>query len=152
MEDDGEGQVTRTVQVQPSQFTRLDTRAKEYLKQVQDLVNSPNTQLVLRNSILTLLEVEDRDFTLDSVLRLLTDDNYRGDIVRRLKKKTPEYWSEKWNSSWNKDLPPIMSRVQEQISKRNSLIAFWTDEYETLALDMKAVAVQVFKSWRDKEK
>ncbi len=104
---------------------------------MQDVIDSPKSLLIVRNAILTLLEVPGERFSREKVGQLLRDDNYRAELVRNLNEQTPEYWSSQWDASWRKDKEPLLSTAQEQITKRGSLIEFWTKEWPTIGEDVK---------------
>ena len=109
----------------------IEAKLQAHLGALGDKVDSPKTLLILRNSVLMLLEVGD-EVDNQSLILLIADREYRKGVVNRLTTNTPNYWDQTWNSSWTKEIEPLYSRAQQRITRRRSLISFWTKEWDTL--------------------
>jgi hypothetical protein len=143
LEKHGREQIAQTAQINSSSF-QVSNKAKECMRLFQDIIDSPKTLLIVRNAILTLLETSEEEVNRDTVGQLLRDNNYRAQVVGKLKDQTPDYWSEQWDVSWHKDKEPLLSAGQERITRRASLIEFWTEEWGTISEDVKAHLTKAF--------
>jgi hypothetical protein len=112
----------------------------EAMRPFGDYITSPQTRLIIRNAVQTILELGYRTPSPANVSRLLTDDDFRSHIVTELTTKTPEVWSDEWKALWSKDAEPLLSRAQEKVVARASLIRFWSEEWEKLPGEAKLSA------------
>jgi hypothetical protein len=111
------------------------------LSELGDEIFSPKALLIVRNATLTLLEVTGAANP-EATFLLVADQQYRQGIVNKLVAETPSYWDETWKAAWTKEIEPLYSRLQQRITRRRSLISFWTKEWDTLPPDqVKKVAV-----------
>jgi hypothetical protein len=104
----------------------------QHLRSLSDIVDSPRQQLILRNIILTLLELPEHEFTIEKAHALATQDQTRTEVIEKLKEGTPQYWSNDWNQLWKKDADPLLSMSQQRIASRTKLITFWSGEWATI--------------------
>ena len=143
MEKHGREQVAQTSQALLLSSVQLSNKAKEYMRSFHYLIDSPKFLLIVRNATLTLLEISEQEISRDKIGQFLRDDNYRAEVVGMLREQTPAYWSEQWDASWHKDREPLLSAVQERITRRASLLEFWTTEWRTISEDVKAHLTKV---------
>ncbi len=104
----------------------------DHLSVIENSINSPRLMSIMRNAILTLLETPNQAFSWKAVRTLLTDDEFRGSVVKRLKQVTPTFWLEGWNDLCKESENPSLSRGQPRIVKRHSLIVYWTEEWDAV--------------------
>jgi hypothetical protein len=104
------------------------------LSEIGNQIFSPKTLLIVRNATLTLLEVTG-DATPEATFLLVADEQYRQGVVDKLVTETPNYWDDAWKAAWTKEMEPLYSRLQQRITRRRSLISFWTKEWDTLPPD-----------------
>ena len=123
----------------------LSSRLTAAMACFQDTLDSPRTQLILRNAALTLLELPGHEFSVKLVYDLLTDDGQRSRAVKTLSEETPQYWSKEWDSLWRKDVDPLLSISQQRIAKRNSLLVFWSREWDQIPAGPKAHMVRMLE-------
>lgn len=123
----------------------LNSRLGAAMAPFQDAPGSPLTHMILRNSILMLLELPEHVASVQLVYELLTDAQFRNDAVKRLGETTPQYWSEGWDSLWRKDIDPLLSVTQQRVAKRNSILAFWSKEWGDVHSGAKTQAVKILE-------
>ncbi len=110
----------------------LAKKLSRAMHSMQELIDSPKTHFILRNTALTLLELPDHSFDLERAYLLLTNNSAREKIVRELLENTPEIWSETWNSLRLKETDPLYTAAQQHCVTRVQLARFWTKEWETI--------------------
>jgi hypothetical protein len=110
-----------------------------------DAIDSPRTHLILRNAVLTLLELPGEDFSIRKVYELLTDDRFRSSVISRLGETTPPCWSEEWSLLWRKDADPLLSISQQRIVRLTGLLTFWTKEWGEIQYDIKRHIAEMLK-------
>jgi RNA polymerase-interacting CarD/CdnL/TRCF family regulator len=115
----------------------------DHLDVVADAVDSPKFLLIIRNAVHTLLETPGQDFSWKSVHELLSDEKFRSNVVSKLKEVTPDLWREEWDKMWKVEEDPLFSKAQQRIVKRQSLIVFWTEEWDTLPTKEKMHVAEV---------
>lgn len=155
MEDDEERGVTKQETVVASQKQlpmvdylpedELNSRLRAAMTTFQYALDSPRTQMILRNSILILLELPEHTVNAQLIYKLLTDEQFRKEAIKRLSETTPHYWSEDWNSLWRKDIDPLLSIAQQRVAKRNSIITFWSKEWDEIPSDVKRHVVKMLE-------
>lgn len=119
----------------------IEKKLQTNLRRFRDRIDSPKTLLIIRNAVLTLLEVGDE--VEDQMLSyLLADKDYRDGVVNRLSSQTPEYWDESWSKAWVKEIEPLYSKAQQRIARRRSLLSFWTKEWDTLPAEQVKHALE----------
>jgi len=128
MENNGNREVSSYPPIKQSDET-LNQELENNLAQIRDAIDSPKTLLIMRNAVLTLLETPNQPFNWKAVHALLTQDDFRADIVNKLKQVTPKFWREEWDSLWKVDEDPLFSMAHQRIVRRYSLIVYWTEEW-----------------------
>lgn len=146
MENDGKGRVN-SVSLERISET-LEQEAKRTLALVSDSIDSPKVFYALRNAVLTLLQIPDQPFNWGNVYTLFTQDAYRASIIKRLKELTPAFWSEQWDSLWTVEVDPLFAMRQQYIVRRQSLIVYWSEEWEQIPEEVKTHAVDIVKGLR----
>jgi hypothetical protein len=122
---------------------QLNQEMLDHLDVVADAVDSPKFLLIIRNAVHTLLETPGQDFSWKSVHELLSDEKFRSNVVSKLKEVTPDLWREEWDKMWKVEEDPLFSKAQQRIVKRQSLIVFWTEEWDTLPTKEKMHVAEV---------
>lgn len=122
---------------------QLNQEMLDHLDVVADAVDSPKFLLIIRNAVHTLLETPDQDFSWKAVHDLLTDEKFRSNVVGKLKEVTPKFWRDEWDKLWEINEDPLFSKAQQRIVKRQSLIVFWTEEWDTLPKKEKVHVAEV---------
>jgi hypothetical protein len=135
------GQLTTAERLQSQRRKSPSAEIAEAMRPFGDYITSPQTRLIIRNAVQTLLELGYRTPSPANVSRLLSDDDFRSHIISELTAKTPEVWSDEWKALWKKDADPLLSRAQEKVVTRASLIRFWSEEWERLSSEAKLSAV-----------
>lgn len=88
---------------------------------------------ILRNSILTLLEQEKS--TLADIPRLLTDDEYRNNCIKRLdSKQLKSFWEEQFPKYSKGDILPVLSKI-ESFMMSPALRKILVENNQQLSLD-----------------
>lgn len=76
----------------------------------------PRLEYILRNSLLTLAEIEDS--TLADVLKLLTNKKYRGDIVGKIKDETlKSFWKDEFDKMPGRLQKEAISPIQNKVGQ-----------------------------------
>lgn len=143
MENDGGRGITKAPELR--QEAELNRRLSTIMDSLTDVIDSPQTHLILRNAALTLLEIQGEDFSIRKIYELLTDDRFRSSIVSMLAKMTPPYWSEEWSLLWRKDADPLFSASQQRIVRLTGLLTFWTKEWGEIPYDIKRHVAEMLK-------
>ena len=107
----------------------LARKTNEHLGLFVNIIDCPRDQLILRNAIMTLLELPEHKFSVGGVYSLLTKEEVRASAARKLSEGIPGYWSKDWDLLWKKDVDPLMSVEQQQITSRTRLVNFWSKEW-----------------------
>jgi hypothetical protein len=133
----------------------IEKEVQSEFRRISESVDSPKALLIIRNALLTALELNELELpeqgnnqTLDlsALWSLLTNSEYRQRIVERLISTTPNFWDESWDQAWSKDAEPLYSERQQRIVRRRSLISFWTKEWQSLPKEQVEHAIQVVDS------
>jgi len=125
---------------------QLNEDLLDHLAVVRNAVDSPSLLLIMRNAILTLLETPNQSFNWKAIHALLTDDEFRGRVVNKLKQATPTFWIEGWDELCKIDENPVSSKAQPRIVKRHSLIVYWTEEWKAIPKNERNRAAQIIES------
>ncbi len=104
---------------------------------LKELIDSPKTQFILRNTVLTLLELPDYKFDVKLAFALVTDIEARREAAAKLTEMTPKPWSDTWNSSWSKDAEPNYCKLQQCSMRRLALAEFWSKEWEDIPVETR---------------
>lgn len=123
----------------------IDTRLRQFMEALANIVDSPKALLILRNAALTLLELPEHTLDVEKVCELLTDDQVRAGVIKKLSEETPPYWSEQWNSLWEKDVDPLLSESQQRIVRRISLVTFWSKEWDGIPAEVRSHVAEAAK-------
>jgi hypothetical protein len=115
----------------------INEKLRKHLSSLGDIVYSPQEQLILRNIILTLLELPEHQFKLEKACDLASEDQAQARAVELLKQETPQYWSSDWNLLWKKDADPLLSFSQQRATSRARLVTFWESEWNTIPIDVR---------------
>jgi len=124
----------------------LNQELENHLAPIKDVIDTPRTLLIMRNAILTLLETPDQPFSWKSVHALLTQDEFRADVVNKLEGATPKFWREDWDSLWKVDEDPLFSKAQQRIVIRQSLIVYWTQEWSHTPKEERMHAAKIVEA------
>lgn len=131
----------------------LNERVHRDLMSLGDIIDSPQEQLILRNIILTLLELTE-EFTIKRAYDLVSEDQAKGRVIELLSQGTPQYWSSDWNLLWKKDEEPLLSFSQQRATSRARLVTFWQSEWTTISLEIRnhvAGALKAMMSEKERE-
>jgi hypothetical protein len=139
----------------------MERELRARLRAVRDKIDSPKTLFILKNALLTELELYGAESG-SSLKRgcktqysgsgaifvecLLSDAQFREKVVDMLISTTPDVWDQNWNSVWNKDADPLYSERQQTILRRRSLITFWTNEWKTIPDEQVESAINVARA------
>jgi hypothetical protein len=113
---------------------QINKMLQKHLNLLQDIIDFPQEQLIMRNSILTLLELPDQKCSIEKIHELLTKPEARAAVIEKLRDTTPQYWSSEWDLflKQKKDSDPLLSLQQQRVSSRIRLINFWTSEWDSI--------------------
>lgn len=138
MANDGrrEEPVTVAAQLSP-RSEEIDNRLRECMNSLTQLLDSPQTLTILRNTALTLLELPEHQFDVDRAHALLTWSVVREDAVSKLREITPQLWSEAWNLQRPQSNGPLYTEVQQQTLIRSNLIRFWVEEWGRIPVEVR---------------
>lgn len=142
MENNG----TKGVSPQPLIKQSDETMNQElinHLALLRDAIDSPRILFIFRNAILTLLQLPNQPFNWHDVYALLRQNEFRINVVSRLKKLTPAYWSEEWDSLWNLDVDPLFSKAQQRTVRQHSLIVYWSEEWSSIPEELRMHALKL---------
>lgn len=115
-----------------------------FMAKLTDETSSPRVQLMLKNAVLTLLELHEEP-SFDKAYELVANPNARSNAAERLSAETPRFWSNKWDSLWRKDEDPLLSDAQQRMARRIGLQTFWAKEYDDLPPEIRAQAANALK-------
>lgn len=115
----------------------MNEKLRIHVSSLGDIIDSPKELLILRNIILTLLELPEHQFDLRRALELATDVEEQARAIQSLKQETPQYWSADWNSIWKKDADPLLSFSQQEATSRARLVTFWESEWNTIPIEQR---------------
>ncbi len=112
---------------------------RKCLSLLQDVIDFPQEQLIVRSAILTLLELPDQTCSIEKIHALLTQPETRDAAIEKLKDTTPQYWSSEWDLflKQKKDADPLLSLQQQRVSSRIRLINFWTREWDSIPSEIR---------------
>ena len=146
MESNGKRIISSSYPLFKQSDEMLNQELENNLGLIWDDIESPRTLWIMRNAILTILETPDQSFSWKAVHALLTQDDFRTDIVNKLKQVTPKFWREEWDFLWKVDEDPLFSKAQQRIVRRNSLIVFWTEEWSDTPKKAKIHAAEIIEA------
>ena len=152
MEDYGRG-IVKTVESKmsspPSSLLseeEVSAKVEQYMALLGNAIDSPLVQLILRNIVLTLLELPEHEFTIGKAYALVTEEQARIDSIFQLTKGTPQYWSKDWDLLWKKDADPLLSKSQQRAASRIRLATFWSTEWMTMPSETRTHVVNLLRS------
>jgi hypothetical protein len=142
MENNGNREVGSSILMEKSDEL-LNQELKNNLAFTVDAIDAPKTLWIMRNAILTILDTPNQPYSWKAVHSLITQDDFRADIVDKLKKVTPMFWREEWDSLWKVDEDPLFSKAQQRVARRHSLIVYWTEEWSQIPAKAKNHAAKI---------
>lgn len=132
----------------------IEKKLQYQLRPIRDRIDSPRTLLILKNAVLTLLELEVKQgdsnspekIDGNSLLSLLSNDDFRKVTLAKLASSTPSFWDDNWDRAFAKDAEPLYSERQQRIMRRRSLIVFWTKEWDSIPKEKIEKAIEIATS------
>jgi hypothetical protein len=128
--------VTLSTQLSPSS-AETDSKLRECMDSLTDLIDSPQTMTILRMTALTLLELPEHQFDALRAYALLSYPAVREEAVSKLRGITPEFWSEAWNQERPQSTGPLYSEAQQNTLTRINLIRFWVEEWGRIPAELR---------------